>query len=160
MIVSPGPNDFYKLTRIPKDALEWLKYEVPSEYRYYDSKDGQRGHWYIHEKHLLSVIELAYKQLGHVDYSSLSDYIQAEIAKAAGNWQVNRQKTSGVFSAPSMSLVDAYSTLHLNSSASFGLVSSAWKYLARETHPDRGGNAELFRKYSEAFERIKKEESK
>lgn len=153
MIVLPGPNSFYKLSRVPKLALNWLKYDIPNEYRFYEE-----GHWYVHKKHLLSVIELAYKQRGDVDYSSLDDYLQQEIATAAKDWYV-KQKTTQV-TPSAMSLSDAYYTLHLNSSASYGLVSSVWKYLAKQTHPDRGGDAELFRKYNEAFERIKKEESK
>ena len=160
MIVTPGPGDFFRLNRLPGSLRSWIQYDVPQEYRYYD-KEEDIGHWYIHRKHLLSVIELAYKRSGHVDYSSLDDYIQIEVAKVKEGWRVNKQKTRGTQSkSSSLILRDAYATLHLLPSASPRIVSAVWRCLAKENHPDRGGDAELFRKYSEAYGEITKEEKK
>lgn len=162
MKVTPGPGDFFRLERFPASLRSWIQYDVPQEYRYYD-KEEDIGYWYIHSKHLISVIELAYKCSGHVDYSALDDYLQIEVAKAKEGWSVNKQKnTRGPQAASlhSMVLQDAYSTLHLLPSASIGIVTAVWRSLAKETHPDRGGDAELFRRYSEAFSKIKEEEGK
>lgn len=162
MIVTPSSGDFFKLANLPVPASKWVKYDVPQEYRYYDKEEGL-GHWYIHRKYLLGVIEIGYKSLGHVDYSSLDDYLQIEVAQAMDGWTVNQQKNSGkrLQAKPSsMVLRDAYSTLHLLPSASNSLVSAVWRCLAKENHPDRGGDAELFRRYSEAFSKIKEEEDK
>lgn len=155
MIVSPGPGDFFRLAQIPSSAMKWLKYDVPQEYRYYDSEE-EPGHWYIHKKHMLGAIELAYKQTGHVDYSALRDYLQMEIAEAKVNWTVNSQQRTKTI-VPSLTLHEAYQTLHLDSNAPDSIVSVVWRHLAYEEHPDRGGDAELFRKYSEAYQQIKKD---
>jgi hypothetical protein len=161
MKVTLGPGDFFRLERFPASLRSWIQYDVPQEYRYYD-KEEDIGYWYIHRKHLISVIELAYKCSGHVDYSALDDYLQLEVAKAKEGWSVNKQKNTRGPQAPSHSMVlqDAYSALHLLPSASGSLVTAVWRCLAKETHPDCGGDAELFRKYSEAFSKIKEEEGK
>lgn len=150
MVVEQGPGDFYRLKSIPSNALSWLRYNVPADYRYYED-----ACWFVHSKHLLEVIELAYKQTGRVDDSSLSDYIREDIAQAKQGWKVNPSK-SAIGKSPS-DLANAYSILHLLPSASYGLVAAVWRYLARKTHPDRGGDSELFRKYAEAYQQIKKD---
>lgn len=153
MVIEHGSGDFFRLTGIPSNALSWLRYNVSSDYRYYED-----SYWFVHSKHLFEIIELAYKQTGRVDYSGLDDYIQMDIANAKQGWNVNPQKPAVV--KPTKDLTNAYSTLHLLPSASFCIVSAVWRCLAKENHPDRGGDAELFRKYSEAFEQIKKEKEK
>jgi len=135
--------------------MKWLKYDVPQEYRYYDNEE-EPGYWYIHKKHMLGAVELAYKQTGHVDYSALRDYLQMEIAEAKVNWTVNSQQRTKTI-VPSLTLHEAYQTLHLDSNAPDSIVSVVWRHLAYEEHPDRGGDAELFRKYSEAYQQIKKD---
>lgn len=153
MTVEPGPGEFFRLQHIPSNALSWLRYHVPSEYRYYEESS-----WFVHDKHLLEIIELAFKQTGRVDYSALNDYIQMDIAKEKQSWRVNpaSKKVLGGKEMPDLS--NAYRILHLLPSASFSVVSAVWRCLAKENHPDRGGDVELFRKYSAAFEQIKKEE--
>jgi hypothetical protein len=145
---------------MPQFVREWVQYDVPQAYRFFD-KEENAGYWCIHRKYLLSVIELGYKQLGHVDYSSLDDYIQIEVAQAKEGWKVNQHQNSKRPQAkPSHSMVlrDAYTILHLLPSAPSSTVSAVWRSLARVSHPDQGGDAETFRRYSEAYSLIKEEE--
>lgn len=152
MIVDHGPGEFFRLRNVPENAMSWLRYQVPSEYRYYEE-----SYWFVHSKHLLEIIELAYKQTGRVDYSNLNDYVQMDIANAKQGWRVYRPKSKSAVVSPSSDLDNAYRLLHLRPSASFSIVCAVWRCLAKENHPDRGGDVELFRKYTEAFEQIKKE---
>ena len=50
---------------------------------------------------------------------------------------------------------DPYSVLGVNPGATKDEVKKAFKKRAMETHPDRGGNEEEFKKVNEAYERIK-----
>lgn len=151
MVVEHGSGEFFRLSGVPSNALSWLRYNVPSEYRYYED-----SYWFVHRKHLLEIIELAYKQTGRVDYSALNDYIQMDVAREKQGWRVNPNYTSSAVGKPTPDLPSAYRTLHLLPSASYSVVSAVWRCLAKENHPDHGGDVELFRKYTEAFEQIKK----
>jgi hypothetical protein len=145
---------------MPQFVREWVQYDVPQAYRFFD-KEENAGYWCIHRKYLLSALELGYKKLGHVDYSALDDYIQIEVAQAKQGWKVNQHQNSKRPQAkPSHSMVlrDAYTTLHLLPSAPSSTVSAVWRSLARVSHPDQGGDAETFRRYSEAYSLIKEEE--
>ena len=159
MRVTPSSGDFYRLEKIPASATKWIKYDLPTEYRYYDKKDDEDiGYWYVHRNYLINVIELAYKSSGHVDYSALQPYLQMEIATEKENWTVNRQTTKNSQApTPSMVLRDAYTTLHILPSIPTSAVSAVWHSLAKISHPDQGGDAEAFRKYSDAYDLIKKE---
>ena len=50
---------------------------------------------------------------------------------------------------------DPYSVLGVNPGATKDEVKKAFKKRAMETHPDRGGNEEEFKKVNEAYEQIK-----
>ena len=154
LTVVPASGSFYKLIGLPSKALKWLTYEVPIDCRYYQAEDNI-GYWYVHEDHLIEIIELAYKQLGAVNYSSVPNLVQMDIARAKENWVFTGSKELKTRNKPT--LEDAYRTLHLLPTAPGYLVSAVWKSLARVAHPDRGGNSEKFRKYSEAYNLIKKE---
>lgn len=154
MKVAPTSSSFYRLSNPPFVVVDWLRYGVPLEHRYYD-KDEDDGNWYIHEDYLISAIELAYKR-SWVDYSELSDYIQMQVAKEKENWRVS-QKAKYIRPSSSTILRDAYTRLHLLPSAPSNVIHAAWHALAKVYHPDRGGDSEEFRKYSEAYETIKKE---
>ena len=49
---------------------------------------------------------------------------------------------------------DPYRVLGLHSGASMRVVKAAYRALAQETHPDKGGDPERFKKVQEAYERI------
>jgi hypothetical protein len=156
MIVFPSSGNFYQLVNLSDIVQRWIRYDIPSEFRYFapDENSGV-GYWYVHEKYLLNVIELAYKQTGTVDYSCLPDYLQMEVAKEKEFWTVNKPKFTAI--TKSMALKDAYAQLYLLPHAPSVVVTSVWRSLARLSHPDQGGDPELFRKYSEAYDLIKKE---
>jgi len=162
MTVVPGPSDFFRLINTPSAVRKWLRYDIPTEYRYYDQNEDHVGHWHVHSKYLLQVIELAYRTSGPVDYSSLDDYVQMDIARAKEGWTMHQKSKADrlKINSSSPTLKDSYATLHLLPTASSSVVSAAWRCLAKETHPDRGGDAELFRKYSEAYRKIMEEEKK
>ena len=50
---------------------------------------------------------------------------------------------------------DPYSVLGIQPGASKDEAKKAFKRRAMETHPDRGGNEEEFKKVNEAYEQIK-----
>ena len=51
---------------------------------------------------------------------------------------------------------DAYATLFLTKNAPSFMIEAAWKALAREHHPDRGGNPDAFKSAQAAYEEIKR----
>jgi len=160
MTVVPGPGEFYRLISVPTKVRKWLRYDIPKEYRYYDKNEDHVGYWHVHSKYLLEVIELAYRTSGPVDYSSLDDYLQIDIAQAKTEWKMHQKKTERPQAPSLFTLRDSYATLHLLPSASASVVAAVWRCLAKEAHPDRGGDAELFRKYSEAYNKIMEEKKK
>jgi hypothetical protein len=156
MTVFPAAGGFYQLSGLPAVVQKWLRYDIPVDYRYYsDSGTKGPGSWYVHEKYLLGVIELSYKQLGTVDYSCLPDYLQIEIAKEKKHWTVNQNKS--ISYSKSSSLKDAYERLYLLPTAPISVVRSVWRGLARLSHPDQGGDEEQFKQYKEAYDLINKE---
>ena len=91
-----------------------------------------------------------------MDYSRVAVELQIEIARAKENWIFNGNK-SNVKVTPSNPLLHAYSVLYLLPSAPRNVVSAVWRALAKEAHPDQGGDPEAFKRYSKAYETIKKE---
>lgn len=157
LTVVPESGNFYKLVGLPSRATDWVKYSVPQEYRYHEV-ESNLGYWFVHSDYLLGAVEVSYKQQGTVDYSRVPITLQMDIARAKENWVYrNRQAKAAIINTPPLAC--AYTTLHLLPSASFSIVTSVWHTLAKETHPDKGGDPEVFRKYNEAFEFIKKEET-
>ena len=49
---------------------------------------------------------------------------------------------------------DPYRVLGLHSGASMRVVKAAYRALAQDTHPDRGGDPEKFKRVQEAYEKI------
>jgi hypothetical protein len=153
--VVPEGDSFYKLVGMPSRATTWLRYEAPQEYRYYEFED-KVGCWFVHRDYLLGVVEVSYRQQGAVDYSRVSIDLQIEIAKAKENWTVYARRTG---LAPVANLSVSYNALHLLPSAPMSVVQATWHALAKEHHPDKGGNPEEFKKYSEAYHAIRKEDT-
>lgn len=51
-------------------------------------------------------------------------------------------------------IADPYATLFLTKNAPRFMIVAAWKALAREYHPDRGGDPEAFHKVKAAYEEL------
>ena len=48
-----------------------------------------------------------------------------------------------------------YEIFHLLPTAPMAIVDSVWRYFAQKYHPDKGGDAEIFKEYNAAYQRIK-----
>lgn len=53
-----------------------------------------------------------------------------------------------------------YQTLKLSENATPAEIKSAWRTLAKESHPDSGGDAEMFNAYKDAYDVLKNPEQK
>lgn len=119
---------FYKLKATPPKVVDWLKYFVPAEYKYMEVQ-GPLLYWYIHTKYVSSLVQFVEKCLPEEEITrveNLSDRLEA------------------------------FSTLYLIPSAPRAIIDAVWKQLAKMYHPDRGGDAELFRKYKDAYNIVRK----
>jgi len=78
-----------------------------------------------------------------------SDYVQAlqQLADAMGDAAPAKLSTS---------IEDDFARLHLLPTAPLVIVEAAWKVLARDAHPDRGGDEELFKVLADAYSRLKR----
>lgn len=72
-------------------------------------------------------------------------------------WNNIRPRLVGNMLQDSQVVDDPYRVLGLHSGASMRVVKAAYRALAQDTHPDRGGDPEQFKKVQEAYERICKE---
>lgn len=153
MKIEHGPNDFYQIYGPPSKVVFWIKYDVPDTYRFWDGEETYgKAAWYLHHKYLLDVIRLAYTCVPHVDYSALSIEEQIRIAQAKQTWKTSPYE--GPF-LKKETLETAYAVLHLLPTAPLAIVEAVWRKLAQLHHPDQGGDAELFKKYNEAYRKIK-----
>lgn len=138
--VSKAP--FYKLSLPPKRVIEYLRYSTKTTHRYYDDE-----HWFVHETLLPALVRMCYAEGRYVDYSDLSDSLQMLLAEAK-HTSIDLPKPSG------SSLTLAHAALHLLPSAPKSVVKAVYKALALEHHPDKGGDANVFSKITEAYKQI------
>ena len=135
----------YKLEKPSVAALEYVRRSVPSTHKYFDNEGA--GTWYIDLKYTVPVGQVQLSSQANLDYSELPEFERKkldEYSRKASPTQLNVNAT------------DSYSILHLLPSAPRVIVDAAWKALAREHHPDRGGNTEVFQKYQAAYDHITK----
>ena len=52
-------------------------------------------------------------------------------------------------------MYDPYKTLGVNKDADAGIIKKAFFTLAKEHHPDKGGNPEKFKQINEAYDTLK-----
>ena len=57
-------------------------------------------------------------------------------------------------------VVDHYSILGVSRNADANTIKSAYRRLALQHHPDKGGDPEMFRKVQEAWEELRDEETR
>lgn len=139
-----GKAPFYMLSITPKRVLDFVKYSVKPTHRFYEN-----GGWHLHKDFLGAVVQMAISSKEYVDYSSLPDDIQIEIALKKGQ----QTRTLTTSDAPP-TLTSLYAELHLLPSAPESVVKAAYKALVSIYHPDKGGDNEKFLKITEAYKKI------
>lgn len=103
------------------------------------------GWWSIHKP--------TDKVLSYVKYSIPPVYRNYE----GGVWYVHSKYIAGVKALAQSSLSvdqDPYATLYLRQDAPEAIVRAVWRELAKQSHPDHGGDTETFKRYKEAYEAI------
>ena len=150
MKVTSLERKFYLLTSVPSAVSSWLKSLVPDIYRYYDA---DHYGWCVHENYLMDAIQVAYTNTGVLDYTALSDQWQVSIAREKVNWTYAPSKKAKAVATASLN--SYYSVLYLTPNAPEYMVDAAWKALAKEHHPDRGGDPEVFKQIQAAYMKLK-----
>lgn len=127
-----------------KRFFDFVKFGVkPLSYRRYSP---DKKNWEVHISRLPLVVAYGKKQFTHVDYSSLPTDLQMDLVSQLNNLS---ERTVAQWHAPT-----AYELLHLLPTAPIEVARAAYRALAFIHHPDRGGNSEVFREITEAFEEI------
>ena len=109
--------------------------------------DYDKRLWLVHHTWLAWLVSSARRYGLQVDYSRLPNAWQLMIAGA----QVPVED-------PNVMIIDEapYAILHVSPDAPTEVVHAAYRALAQLHHPDKGGNADTFRKISEARDSILK----
>lgn len=79
----------------------------------------------------------------------------------AGRWYVHDKYVESVkqmmYSTGTAKIdEDPWAVLHLRPSAPPAIIQAVWRTLAKELHPDRGGDAEEFKRVKAAYEKLTK----
>jgi len=117
----------------------------PFSYRKWTGK-----HWEVHIEKLIIAVKLGQRVFEAVDWSGLPPQLQIALVQG-----LKTPNTGAIPTTERLDGLDPHSVLYLRQNAPYGLVKVAYKYLAMETHPDRGGNEAEFKKIKKAFEAIK-----
>jgi hypothetical protein len=118
---------------------------LESRYRKFDPATKT---WLVHESLLVAVILVAKKYFSVVDCTDLPSRFQ-------DRYERHRSSTEGRESSQASTTQEAYSKLHLLSTAPMSVVDAVYKALAMEKHPDRGGSTVEFQELSAAYAQIK-----
>ena len=137
-----SPN-FYVAKNLSKVDLKWLLGQKP-EHRFFED-----GSWYVHYSLCFNLAKLHTETTGTVDYSELCDSLKERISLDHQNW-----KKAAVVK-PTLDKVSAARTLYVSSDAPEIVVKAAYRALAKQHHPDSGGDPETFKQITEAYERLK-----
>lgn len=100
-------------------------------------------------KALKTVVPPLYRYFKDTSWYVHKDYLDGIVQLAEKHQKVDRVN---------ISLEQAYSVLYLTTQAPMTIVSTVWKALAKEHHPDRGGDPEEFKKITQAYELIQDHE--
>lgn len=148
--VEYNPDDQFCVLFHPYDKRfsEYVRYGVkPLSYRRFDESTKR---WAVHVSKLAAVVMYARSRFDHVDYRSLPQELQIRlVAEMSGK----AQEAAHVARRPAPD-PNPFAVLHLLPSAPPEVIKAAYKALALITHPDRGGDAEAFRKIQEAYEEL------
>ena len=133
---------FYKLSLTPKRIVEYLRYSTKPSFRYFEEDS-----WFVHETLLPAIVKLCYLEGRHVNYSELPDSLQMLLAEA-------KHTSVEIPKINTPSLTGAHAALHLLPTAPKSVIKAAYKALALECHPDRGGDSTVFSKITEAYKQL------
>lgn len=109
------------------DMVTYMKAAIPSRARKWVPEDKV---WLFRREALDTVLELA------------DNY--------CGGWRMVRSEPAPMPTQP----LDAYAALHLLPSAPPDLVQAAYRVIAKQAHPDRGGSTEAMQRVNAAYELI------
>ena len=147
---------WFEASGVTGKCLSFITQQIPAKERYYIQPKNK---WIIRDSHLLTVARLGFLQDGYLHYEDLPMKIQTILQQVRETWDKEDAKYTNAFrpAPPSQSVsnVSAYATLHLQPDTPFDIVEAVWRHLARVHHPDKGGDAESFMRYHEAYKLIK-----
>ena len=152
MKVVPKDEKYIHVFSSHQSVVEYIKLIIPQNKRLFDSSTGC---WVVHNKYTLPIVQLGYTKEGYVDYSSLPESIQIQIASEKKNWTRSSSRAK-VFSSGGDVKTSAYATLFLQPDAPQCVVKAAYRALSKEHHPDRGGDEEIFKQITKAYEDLTK----
>ena len=148
MKILPGTDDFVWITQPSKQVTQWLRRSVPSSFRYYDS-ETHLG-WALHLKYVVDAAKLEHYFGGEVDVSRLPEDLRKFIDDTRHEWVSDTSLSASPKGDP-------YRTLFVLPGAPKSVVTAAWKALARDHHPDVGGDPERFKELQAAYDLIKED---
>ncbi len=137
--------------------MNWVKTHIPPRDRFY-----QEESWLIRTDHLFPFIRMALLHKSVVDLTELPNEVQLLVEESRRSWAVedaHYQRTN----APAIedsTLPEAYRTLYLQPDAPADIVDLVWRHLAKTHHPDKGGDASLFVRYSDAYRILRSQSDK
>lgn len=121
---------FVQVSRAPAKAVSFIRYEIPSDFRYCDE-----GLWYIHVSRLQDAVDYVSKFCGlEVDVEGLP-------ARITNSLKFENQE-------------DPYSILHVTRSAPLCVIKAAYKAMSLTVHPDQGGTTEQAVQLNKAYTQV------
>ena len=138
-------HDIYIRTPYHVEFIEDLKYDVPAHARQWH-KDKRL--WSVSIFYRRPVVKLLIKHFG--------EYETIDPADMGLSSQRQRQEQS----APpprKPTLFDSYAALYLVPNTPIEIVTVMYRYLAKQHHPDRGGDTATMQRINAAYEAIKKD---
>lgn len=152
MRIVPHHGNFYQVIGLGKLSTSYLNSILPLE-KFHDS---DKRVWCVHEKHVVSLLQLGYRETGTIEYSKLPEHLYMEVVQKSLHWVRGSPSKKSMVIPKKPEYIDDYATLYLTPNAPHDIVDVVWKALARQYHPDTGGDSETFIKISDAYQRIKR----
>lgn len=128
-----------------KTFVTFLKREIPHSERHYSPKTKA---WQVHTRYLTRLCRFGRKCFEQIEYQSLPTRYRLALDRVLA--REDETATVQVLSEEQA----LYAKLFLLPSAPDSLLKSAYKCLAGEYHPDKGGCAEKFMVLQEAYNEI------
>ncbi len=143
MVVGSVKEDFYPVEQLCNTVKKFIR-SLPAEKRYLDGNT-----WWVHKSSLLEVLRRAKLTGNHsvLDYSKVESDLQFTIDTILFNKKRKLIIPTNIKDSP-------YAVLHLQETAPRELVDAAFKTLAKLTHPDCGGDPEMFLRVKAAYDLI------